>query len=312
MFASLQRHDPGSKLWVLCLSDECRSMLEALALPGLVIVPLAELERWDPELAACRPSRSQVEYYFTCSPCLPRFVLAQDPATQLVTYLDSDLYFFSSPDPIVRELGDDFVALTPHRFTARTRRSHGRFGEYNVGWLSFRRSPTGNACLAWWRERCIDWCYDRVEGDRYADQKYLEQFESRFAGVHALRHPGANLAPWNVAGCRIALKDGVAIVDGQPLIFFHFQGLKVLEDGSYDSNLTCYGARMTAPLHEGVFRPYVNELERVRRDLAALGLAVPDLTGIRRTTGGVIGAIRAVSSSLRTRHARWVGNVLRP
>lgn len=312
MFASLRRHDQGATLWVLCLSEKCQAILEALALPGLVIVPLAELERADPELAACRTGRSPIEYYFTCSPCFPRFVLAHDPEVQLVTYLDSDLYFYSSPEPIVRELGKDSVALTPHRFTTRSRRSHGRFGEYNVGWLSFRRSPAGNACLAWWRERCIEWCYDRVEGDRYADQKYLEQFAGRFAEVHALQHPGANLAPWNVAGCRVALRDGEVIVDDQPLIFFHFQGLKRLDDGSYDSNLTGYGARMTAPLLEGVFRPYVNELERVHRDLAARGLAVSDQTGIRRITGGFVGAIRAVSMSLKTQHARRVGNVVLP
>lgn len=312
MFTSLQRHDPGATLWVLCMSEECQAILESLSLAGIVIVPLAELERADPELAACREARSPIEYYFTCSPCLPRFVLAADPEAQLVIYLDSDLYFFSSPEPVLRELGDHSVGLTPHGFTARTQRSHGRFGKYNVGWVSFRRSPEGSACLAWWRERCIDWCHDRVDGDRYADQKYLDQFEVRFSGVHALQHPGANLAPWNVAGRRVSLSGGTVMVDDEPLIFFHFQGIKALHDGTYDSNLTGYGARMSAPLRDGVFLPYLRELERVHRNLAARGLAVPDLVGIRRNSRGLVGAARGLLMALKTRYARWIGNVVRP
>jgi hypothetical protein len=312
MFASLRRHAPHATLWVLCLSQECQDMLQKLALPGLRILPLADLEAGDKELAACRSKRSLIEYYFTCSPCLPRFILSSDPGVALVTYLDSDLYFFSSPEPLLRELGEGSVAITPHRFTPRTRRTHGRVGEYNVGWLSFRRDPAGLACLEWWRTECIQWCHDRVEGHRYADQKYLEQFAERFAGVRAIQHPGANLAPWNVADCAVALVDGIATVDGEPLMFFHFQGLRALAGGGYDSNLTGYGARMTPALRDGVFRPYLAELERVQRDLSAKGLAPPDINGIRRRFTGLVGALRAVSKALATMHSRLVGNVVAP
>jgi hypothetical protein len=312
MFASLRRHDPSARLWVLCLSEECLDILEALALPGLRTVALHELESADPELAASRPTRSLIEYYFTCSPCLPRFVLSQDPEVEIVTYLDSDLYFFASPQHLLQEFGQGSVAITPHRFTPRTRRSHGRFGEYNVGWLSFRRDAPGLACLEWWRQSCLAWCHDRVEGDRYADQKYLEQFGLRFPRVCALKHPGANLAPWNIAGCDVALADGVVSVDGAPLVFFHFQGLKRLNDGAYDSNLTGYGARMTPAVRDGIFRPYLAELERVERDIGPRLAAIPDRNGIRRQAGGLVGRLRALSGAIKLAHARRVGNVVRP
>ena len=74
-----------------------------------------------------------------------------------------------------------------------------RFGIYNVGWVSVRRRDDGIAALRWWRERCIEWCYDRVEGDRFADQRYLDRLPELFAGVHVIEHLGANLAPWNFA-----------------------------------------------------------------------------------------------------------------
>lgn len=312
MHASLTRHAPDALLWVLCLSPQCHRALTELALPGIRPVALEELERFDPELAAARGNRSLVEYYFTCSPCLPRYVFAEAADAELVTYLDADLYFFASPEPLFQSLASDSVAICPHRFTARTRRSHGRFGEYNVGWVSFRRDGAGLACLDWWRGQCLAWCHDRVEGDRYADQKYLDQFQARFPGVHVVRHPGANLAPWNVGGCVVTLADGNASVDGEPLLFFHFQGLRPLRDGSYDSNLTGYGARMTPALREGVFQPYVAALEATQRRLVSRGLVEPDQPGVRRATTGLIGRLRALKSRFATIRARWAGNVVSP
>ena len=310
MHASLRRHCPDAVLWVLCLSPQCERALRELAPPGLRVLSLEELERFDPDLAACRSNRSLVEYYFTCSPCLPRYVFAKAAEAAIVTYLDADLYFFASPELVFQALGGGSVAIMPHRFTARTRRSHGRFGEYNVGWLSFRRDNAGLACLDWWRSQCLAWCHDRVEGWRYADQKYLDQFPGRFDGVRAVDHPGANLAPWNVEGCAVTLVGTQVRVDGEPLLFFHFQGLRPLGDGRYDSNLTGYGARLTPALRDGVFRPYLQELEAVQRQLVARGLAEPDQPGIRRVATGPTGWLRTINARIATLRARRAGNLV--
>ena len=87
-------------------------------------------------------------------------------------------------------------------------KSQRRFGLYNVGWVSVRRRDDGIAALRWWRERCIEWCYDRVEGDRFADQRYLDRLPEMFSGIHVISHLGANLAPWNFADCRLEWNDG--------------------------------------------------------------------------------------------------------
>jgi hypothetical protein len=72
-----------------------------------------------------------------------------------------------------------------------------RFGIYNVGWVSVRRCEEGIKALRWWRERCIEWCHDFVDGDRFADQRYLDRLPGLFPHVHVIQHLGANLAPWN-------------------------------------------------------------------------------------------------------------------
>ena len=173
LYHSLQRHAPGAELWVLCLSEACYRALLALDLPNLVPVRLADFEAANPDVAATRPSRSLIEYYFTCSPAWILFVLESNPDAEWVTYLDSDLFFFASPDPIYDEMNDAAFGIIPHRFS-RGLEDQRRFGLYNVGWVSVRRRDDGIAALRWWRERCIEWCYDRVEGDRFADQRYLD------------------------------------------------------------------------------------------------------------------------------------------
>src|SRR5258707_14734037 len=42
LYHSLQRHAPGARLWVLCLSEACHQTLAALDLPDIIPVRLAD------------------------------------------------------------------------------------------------------------------------------------------------------------------------------------------------------------------------------------------------------------------------------
>ncbi len=224
LHASLVSHSPGHTLWVLCLSKECEHLLRQAAIPGIRVIPLAVLNGVGPTAGGHTGNQiSSGNTTSTCSPCLPRYILAEHAEVDEITYLDSDLYFFSSPEPVFAETAASSIAIIPHRFPANAAVKLERYGRYNVGWLTFRRSKPALDCLDWWRERCIKWCFDRVEADRFADQKYLDQFESLFSAVHSIRHVGANLGPWNVANHVLA--DGKALtVDGGALISTTFRG----------------------------------------------------------------------------------------
>jgi hypothetical protein len=256
LYHSLQRHSQGSRLWVLCLSEACYLALAALELPNLTPLRLADFEAADPEVAATRPTRSLIEYYFTCSAALMLFVLDSETDAKWVTYLDSDLFFFASPDPIYAEMGDSALGIIPHRFTRRLS-GYRRFGIYNVGWVSARRCEEGIAALRWWRERCIEWCYDRVEGDRFADQRYLDRLPELFTGIHVIEHLGANLAPWNLASYRLEPRNGSVEIDSNyPLLFFHFCGVK--RNGRYYFNShRLYHAPFPALVRERIYEPYI-------------------------------------------------------
>lgn len=253
---SLKEHCPEFRLWALCMDESAYKALKQLNLPEIEPIALHQFEQGDDSLLRAKQNRSKVEYYFTCTPSLPLYVLNHWPEVDLITYLDSDLFFFANPEPLFKEMGANSISIIDHRFPPRLR-NRARFGIYNVAWLSFRRDENGLDCLNWWREQCIAWCYDREEKGRFADQKYLDDWPVRFQNVTVLQHKGANLAPWNQENYRISFQDGHCLVDDEPLIFYHFQGFREVRRGIYDAGLWSYHVRAPSQLITGLYFPYV-------------------------------------------------------
>ena len=271
MIRSLRRFEPAAPIWVLCLDELCFQLMSAINEPNVRLIGMEEFEEGDEGLAAARKDRSLVEYYFTCTPSLVRFVLQRAAEGDTVTYLDADLFFFSDPSPLHAELGSDSVAIVAHRFTEELR-DREEYGKYNVGWLTFRNDERGRAVQEWWRNRCNEWCFDRLEGDRFADQKYLERFGELFKGVVALAHDGANVAPWNIGRYDVTCREGAVFIDDRPLVFFHFHGLKALGEVAYRAPHRAYRAPFGHEIRRRIYRPYVRELASISRELRARGL----------------------------------------
>ena len=225
LYNSLARVCDEFRLRVFCMDDETKVILDRLALPNLVTVSLAELEAHDRELLAVKPTRGHVDYLLTATPSVCLYTLEREPDVDLITYLDADLMFFRDPAPLFDELGEESVLITPHRYPPRLKRYEALSGIYNVQFLPFRRDARGLEVLRWWRERCLEWCYFRYENGKLGDQKYLDDWPTRFAGVHVLEHPGGGLAPWNAESYDLARANGSVTVDGQPLIFHHYHSL---------------------------------------------------------------------------------------
>jgi hypothetical protein len=219
LWRSLKRNDPGAVFWVLALDDFTAGLLGEMGDSRLRVVSLQQLETDDPPLAAAKANRTRIEYFFTLSPCWPRWLIAHCPEIDRITYVDADLFFFANPTPIFETMDTKraSVLITSHRFPPWLRH-YERHGRFNVGLLSFRNDPSGRGCLDDWRSRCLDWCHDRLEDDRYADQKYLDAWPARHgSALLVLEHEGVNAAPWNWGG---GVPDTVCRVGD--LVVFHF------------------------------------------------------------------------------------------
>ena len=262
LYGSLERHCERFNLTALVVDDEAERLLRLLALPHLSVLTLAELEAADPGLAATKTDRNRFEYCCTATSALPLHLLETRPELQEITYLDADLFFFSRPEPLFAELGDASVLITPHRFPDYLRHYEAN-GIFNVQFMTFRRDERGLAALRWWHDRCVEWCYLRLEDGKFADQKYLDDWPERFEGVHVLRHPGGGLAPWNLDRHTLRRDGDRVLVDGEPLVFFHFHRVRMRADGGYDWRAPGYlGVGKAGEL---VYRPYLAALDAAKR-----------------------------------------------
>jgi hypothetical protein len=262
MYDSLERHCPSFHLTAFCFDVEAEQLLVQLSLPNLSTVSVRELESYDEELVSVKADRTRLEYCCTATPSLPLFMFGKRPELDEVTYLDADLFFFRDPEPLFEELGEESVLIIPHRFP-RHLRHHEVNGLYNVQFLTFRRDENGLACLRWWHDRCIEWCYFRLEDTRFADQKYLDEWPNRFAGVHVLRHKGGGLAPWNVGSYQLLGEGDTVMVDEDPLVFFHFHKVRLRSDGSYDWQAPGYP--VSGAVRTVIYEPYLQALEEAKR-----------------------------------------------
>jgi len=268
MYRSLEQHAGPFRLIACTFDRRAEELLARLELAHLDVVALRDLEAHDPDLRAVKDRRTPVEYCWTATPALPLYVMETRRGLDEVTYVDADLRFFGDPSPIFAEMGNASVLITPHRY-APEYAHHATSGIYNVQFLTFRRTEEGLRALRWWRERCLEWCHARLENARFGDQKYLDDWPDRFAAVHVLRHIGAGAAPWNVLQYDMrAGPDGTVTVDGTPLIFFHFHGLRLRRSGR--DVLHPPGYHVPKAALELVYRPYLDDLAAARAELAAV------------------------------------------
>lgn len=260
---SLQRQDEPYHLWILCMDRQTFDDLSRRGMKDVTLVTMANLEAFDRTLSGVRENRSLVEFYFTCKSFLCLYILKNYPGVNLLTYLDADLFFFSRPSVIEEEMTGYSIGLTGHRFPAFLKELE-QFGMFNAGFVSFRRDDEGLACLTWWRDQCVEWCHDYVDNGRYADQRYLDYIPGKFSRVKVIDHKGINLAPWNLAQYRTTGNDAGVMIDGDPLVLYHFHGVKRAGNRRYDTGSYNYRTCLSTTVRNDIYRPYIAVLETER------------------------------------------------
>jgi hypothetical protein len=197
LYESLRRHAQPFKLWVLCMDERAERALRKLDLSDLHVIPLHEAE--DARLLAVKPTRSRGEYCWTLTPFIYDAVFKRAPEASRVTYLDADLYFFADPAALLEEFeasGKD-VLITEHAYAPEYEQSESS-GRFCVQFLTFRATPGAERVRKWWQDRCLEWCFARIENGKFGDQKYLDAWPEMFAReIHILKKPQLTLAPWN-------------------------------------------------------------------------------------------------------------------
>lgn len=261
LYESLEQHLASFHVYALCMDNESYERLSKMSLANLTVITQSEFEFNDEALLLAKSNRTVVEYFFTCSPSLPIYVLKKFIDVDLITYLDADLYFFSTPEPLFEELGNNSIGIIAHKFYGLNKRFK-KYGEYNVGWLSFKRDEQGMDCLNRWRNQCNEWCYDKLEFDRFADQKYLDQWPSIYKNsLMILENKGANVGPWNINRHHISTNNEKQIlIDDKILIFYHFASFKQIKPWLFKTNCSRFLTWSGRVLRKNVYGYYLKRL----------------------------------------------------
>jgi len=286
LYGSLEKVCPSFHLYVVSFDKASYEYLRKAALPNLTPIALGDFE--DRELLAVKPTRSIAEYCWTCTPsvilyCIEKFQLPS------CTYVDADMIFYHDPQVLLDEMDDRSVLISEHRYTKEYEKGAVVNGIYCVQFMYFKNDANGMKVLHWWRDRCLEWCYARLEDGKFGDQKYLDDWPERFEGVHVMQHPGGAIAPWNIQQYSFYRKDDQLMVQykktghSYPVIFFHYHGLKFYTNGMASCSGSLYDIDPNAKEH--IYFPYLKRLLQIEKALKQEGVTF-DPTGARGPAPG--------------------------
>lgn len=268
LYESMKRQKEPFTLWILCFDEETWHTLSRLKLPEVRLIRNLEFEDNDEELKRAKTNRSRVEYYWTCTPSLPLFIFRRFTEVDVLTYIDSDMYFYSSLGTPVTEMGSGSVLINLQDISADYE-GRGSSGKYNVGVVTFRGDQNGKRCLEWWREQCLQSCFYRPEEGLYGDQHFLDDWPERFEKVVVSSAVGLRAAPWNISKYAVtAGQKGTISVGGHELICFHFHALRFCN--AHLVFLIGWNVRLSPACSRLIYRPYVEALLKAERTIRAI------------------------------------------
>ena len=264
MYHSLIRTGEQFRLYIYCFDQLSHDILSRLKLKNVVLIALSEFESG--KLKAVKETRSFTEYCWTCTPHVIRHNL-ETFSLPVTTYVDADVYFYDKPDILNAELrcSESSVLITKHRYTPVYDQSL-TSGIYCVQFMTFKGDRTGTEILDWWQQRCLEWCYARFEDGKFGDQKYLDDWTERFAGVHVLEHLGGGVAPWNVQQYSVRKVGNRITVNNIAVVFYHFHNYAYFSNGVHD-----YGIyKLQDEVIELFYRPYSALLEQIEKEIRSV------------------------------------------
>ena len=149
-----------------------------------------------------------------------------------VLYIDPDISLYRPLEEVMRHLSSGAsIVLTPHMLApydddrSPTEASIRMAGTYNLGFCAIAERLETRAFLRWWQGKLSRDCVVDMPNGVFVDQSWIDLVPGLFDNVRILRHPGYNVAYWNLAQRSFTQGEGGLLVNGEPLVFFHYSGI---------------------------------------------------------------------------------------
>ncbi len=202
-----------------------------------------------------------------------------------IVYFDPDILVFGGLDAMEEMLLEKDIVLTPH-ITSPIYDGHSpseqgilNAGLYNLGFIALKRSQQAFDFLRWWSFRLTDQCRIDFCNGIFVDQLWVNFVPLFHENVGILRHPGYNMAYWNLHERRIG-KDNL-VNERYELVFFHYSGY------GFDTRISKHFDRYTFDNRRDILGIFTHYIERVFRNGYARFSAIPFTPAIPAPHEGV-------------------------
>ncbi len=270
LYRSMRKQMEKFTLYIFAFDDKCYEILSDMRLKNVVTIPLQDI--MDVKLQEKKEERTRAEFCWTCTSVVIEHVLVKYKE-MVCTYIDADIYFFANPESIIREIADHgcSVGVTRHGFEKSYWDVEQRInnGKYCIHFNTFFNSEEGLGVLRDWKTDCLEWCYYRYEDGKIGDQKYADRWKMRYSCIYEAEDLGAGVAPWNLhlyayhgrknGKVWLSYRDRMFFV-----IFYHFEGMKYLNDGKVFLNLWKYNVSRLKKKVRIIYGEYLKEIKSCR------------------------------------------------
>ena len=244
---ALTRHHPDLSFYV-ALSDGDEG-LDTTTFP-FGVLRLSELGLPDLETMATR--YSDVEFRASIKPFVFQVLFDRHPGAG-VLYLDPDTYVASRFEELSDLVSGGAECVLVPAITEPAEHAEiddGQVlsvGAYDLGfcWLADRSEV--RRVVWWWARRLERDCLIDPAAGLYLDQRWADLFPALIDQARILRHPGYQVAYWNLAQRRLRSVDGRWLVNGLPLRSFHFAGCDPQDESVFSRHSTLFDMTNVGP-----------------------------------------------------------------
>jgi hypothetical protein len=231
---------------ILALDDFVIDFFGKNKIKNIQLINLKDLEQEYKDLIVAKNNRNLIEYYFTLSPFLPRYIFKKTKCKS-IAYVDSDFFFFKDPAKLFRQNSNSSITLI-------NQKSESKYGVFNVGLIfyNFNFSETIET-INTWSEQCLNSCSDipDIKNNTYADQKYLDEWIIKLKNIKILYSEYSVLSPWD--------SNSLIEYNVDNVFAYHFHSFEI-HNNYFNSGFSNYNKKASKIILDKIYYPYAKKI----------------------------------------------------
>ena len=248
---SIDKFNCQYNFFILALDDFVINFFNKYKIKNIQLIILKDLEQEYKDLIIAKNNRDLIEYYFTLSPFLPRYIFKKFKCNYII-YVDSDFFFLKDPVNFFLQNISSSISLIKQE-------SLPKYGIFNMGLISYNFvfSETSEI-INTWSDQCLNSCKDipDVKNNIYADQKYLDLWMHKLKNIKILCPENTVLSPWD---SNFSIENNI-----DNFFAFHFHGFEI-SNNFFSTGFCNYNKMPSKLILEKLYYSYAKKIFAINK-----------------------------------------------